>query len=284
MRLTPLVRKLVELAVEEDLSFGDVTASCCIPPGHLSSARIIAREDLVLCGTPLLPLIIEVTGSRLSLDLVTPDGTVCRDGDVIARLSGETQWILSIERTALNLFQRLSGVATHTSRIVAAAHGITVLDTRKTLPGWRVLEKYAVTIGGGRNHRMHLGDAVLIKNNHIDAHRGDLTALFDQLRRTKPWYAPVECEVRTFEELERILPFGPDFLLLDNMDDATISRCLARIRELGGAAPGVEVSGNLTPERLPGLREIGVECISMGALTTKAVNVDISLRIEHSGD
>lgn len=276
---SPLVKKLVQLALEEDLLFGDVTAECTIPEGHRSKARIIAREPLVFCGGKLLEQIVAESGWRVDVALRAEDGEELSDMQLIAELSGETRHLLSLERTCLNFLQRLSGVATHTRNVVRMAGNVTILDTRKTMPGWRVLEKYAVRVGGARNHRMHLGEMILIKNNHIDAHNGDIDALFSQISENKPWYTPIECEVRTLEELEAVLVYRPDFVLLDNMSNEVLEKALLRLAELGDAAPGAEVSGNLTPERLAALNRIGARCASMGGLTTKATNVDISMRI-----
>lgn len=276
---SPLVRKLVQLALEEDVLFGDVTAECTIPEGHRSRARIIARERLILCGGPLISVVAKEAGWDVAVVLKAKDGEELVDQQPIAELEGETRHLLSLERTILNFLQRLSGVATHTRKMVEEAGEVTILDTRKTMPGWRVLEKYAVRVGGAKNHRMHLGEMILVKNNHIDAHGGDVDSLFQQIKETKPWYTPVECEVRSLEELEKVLPYKPDFVLLDNMSDEMIEQALNRLLRLGDGAPRAEVSGNLTRERFKALDRIGVQCASMGGLTTKAVNVDISMRI-----
>jgi nicotinate-nucleotide pyrophosphorylase (carboxylating) len=274
-----LVDRLVALAVDEDLYAGDVTARCCIPNGHRSKARIIARESLVFCGGPILNRISEIAGFDLRWDTHGEDGHQYGEGFVVASAEGSTQDLLSIERVCINFLQHLSGIATLTRKIVEVASTVVVLDTRKTTPGWRLLEKYATRIGGAKNHRANLGDLILIKNNHIDAHGGDIETLFTQIELTRPWHMSVECEVRTPDELKKVLPYNPDFLLLDNMTNESITECLRLLKDMGYQG-GVEVSGGVVPERLKELAEIGVKAVSMGSLTTQSRSVDISMRLE----
>ncbi len=277
-----LVERLISLAVDEDLSLGDVTSRCCIPEGHRSQARIVAREELLFCGGELLNRISESAGASVRWHSIVEDGQRVTSGTVLAEAEADSRELLSLERVSLNFLQRLSGVATHVSHIVQRSAGIVVLDTRKTTPGWRVLEKYATRVGGARNHRSHLGDLVLIKNNHIDAHNGDINTLFRQLRAAQPWHIPVECEVRTGEELAAVLPHSPDFILLDNMSDRVIEECLSLMAQ-SGFVGGVEVSGGVTSERFSSLAAIGVNAVSMGSLTNQAVAVDISMRLFAGG-
>jgi nicotinate-nucleotide pyrophosphorylase (carboxylating) len=239
---------------------------------------VIAREELVTCGLPLVPVIFARLGWEVSISLLVDEGEQVTEGVPLVVLEGSTRHLLSAERTILNFLQRMSGVATYTRRVVDVAHGITVLDTRKTMPGWRLLEKYSVVVGGGKNHRMHLGEMILVKNNHIDAHRGDIAGLFEMLRHAKPWYTPVQCEVRTIEELLRVLPCQPELLLFDNMEDDRLAEALRFLEGIENP-PLVEVSGNVPPARLATLAALGVRCVSMGGLTTRATNVDISLRL-----
>jgi nicotinate-nucleotide pyrophosphorylase (carboxylating) len=275
------VDRLISLALDEDLNNGDVTTRCCIPEGHRSSARILAREQLVFCGGPILNRIAEVSTFGLRWHCMVAEGVLVGEGDTVAVATGDTRELLSLERTSLNFLQRLSGVATYTATVVRQAHGLVVLDTRKTMPGWRMLDKYATRIGGARNHRGNLGEMILIKNNHIDANQGNLHQLFEQLNRERPWYTPVECEVRSREELQAVLPYNPDFILLDNMNDELLVECLSVMRE-SGFSGGVEASGGISRERLVRLAASGVSAVSMGALTTQAPSVDISMRL--SGD
>lgn len=273
-----LVDRLISLAVDEDLSLGDVTSRCCIPEGHRSRARIFAREELLFCGGQLLNRISECAGASVRWHSIVDDGQRVARGMVLAEAEADSRELLSLERVSLNFLQRLSGVATHVSHIVERSAGIVVLDTRKTTPGWRVLEKYATRVGGARNHRSHLGDLVLIKNNHIDAHEGDINSLFRQLRAEQPWHIPVECEVRSREELVAVLPHSPHFILLDNMNDRMIEECLS-IMAQSGFVGGVEVSGGVTSDRFASLAALGVNVASMGSLTNQAVAVDISMRL-----
>lgn len=273
-----LVDRLIKIALEEDLSHGDVTSRCAIPKEHRSSGKIIAREELIICGIPILNRIAELAGSEIRWEARVAEGAVVKAEQPIAEAIGETRELLALERVMLNFLQRLSGVATHTLALVSQSHGVVILDTRKTTPGWRSLEKYATRIGGARNHRSNLSEMILIKNNHIDAQDGNISRLFEQVNRERPWHIPVECEVRTKDELSAVLPFDPDFILLDNMNDLLIAECLALINEFGYRG-GVEVSGGVTVERFQALAELGVVAASLGSLTTQARSVDISMRV-----
>lgn len=275
----PQVLELIDLAYKEDAGHGDVTSHCLIDPKRESKAHIIARENFIFCGGVILEKIIQRFGFSISVKDIVSDGSPVANNSSLAVLHGFTHEILTLERTALNFFQRLSGVATNTARFVSKAHGVKILDTRKTMPGWRVLEKYAVRIGGGQNHRMHLGDMVLVKNNHVDAYQGDWQKLSEALSANKPAGVPVEIEVRDQSELHNTLQyFNPEFILLDNMSDTEISTCVELIRSKNSKIK-IEVSGGVTEDRLKFLSTLGEIYVSVGALTTKATNVDISLRI-----
>jgi len=169
---SPLIGKLVDLALQEDLGQGDPTSKLCLDAQHRSRAFIIAKESFTVCGLPLLEVIARRAKSRIKIEIIVKEGSKVKAGRPLAKISGPTREILACERTMLNFLQRLSAISTQTSRIVDCARGLTVLDTRKTTPGWRLLEKYAVRVGGGANHRLSLGDMLLIKNNHVDAQRG----------------------------------------------------------------------------------------------------------------
>lgn len=275
----PSVRRLVLLAIEEDLPAGDVTAALTIDPEDCGRATVVAREALIVCGVPLVGVVFREFGWEVAVEAVVAEGSRVTAEAPLVRLAGSTRHLLAAERIVLNFLQRLSGVATGVRRVVDAAHGITVLDTRKTTPGWRLLEKYAVRVGGGANHRGSLSDMVLVKNNHIAAHRGSVRDTLRRVFAAKPIYLPVEVEVRSLTELEEALEFDVAVIMLDNMPTALIAAALQRIRAVKSQLP-VEVSGGITPERFPELARAGVTLVSMGALTTQAVNVDISMRLE----
>lgn len=213
------ITKLIELALLEDCITQDVTSLCVVPVELRGAGKVIAREELVYCGGPLVQRIVEVSTLPVTVKNCESEGQLVADGTTLCILEGNMRALLSLERTALNFLQRLSGVATTTHRFVSQAHGLTVLDTRKTMPGWRLLDKYAVRIGGGHNHRMNLSDMILIKNNHIDAHAGDIKCV-QALLDKRPSSIPVEVEVRTVDELSKVLKeMRPDRILLDNMDN-----------------------------------------------------------------
>ena len=278
----PQVRRLIQLAIEEDLPAGDVTAALTIPAEKPGRATILAREPLVACGIPIAPAVFREFGWSAVVEPSVVEGSLVAAGTPLARISAQTRHIVAAERIILKFMQRLSGVATGTRRVVDQAHGVTVLDTRKTTPGWRLLEKYAVRVGGGANHRGSLSDMVLVKNNHIAAHGGNVRETLRRVFGAKPLYLPVEVEVRSLEELTAALEFEVAVIMLDNMPTALIAEALARI---GAKRPGlpVEISGGVTVERLAELARVGVKLVSMGALTTQARNVDISLRLEGGG-
>lgn len=279
MRGSPLVRKLVALALEEDLALGDITAELTVSREHRSSARIISRQPLVVCGLEIVRMIVEE--ARFSIDVKerSRDGALVPADTDLAELEGSTRDILAAERTILNFLQRLSGVATHTREFVSEAHGLVVLDTRKTMPGWRLLDKYAVTVGGGSNHRLSLGDMVLVKNNHIDAHSHGIRGALERISERKPLYMPWEVEVRSLDELRVALEFKPTIVMLDNFSDALVKDAMKLLAQ-APHRPLVEVSGGITKERLGPLKGLGIDAVSAGFLTTHAPNVDISLRMK----
>lgn len=278
MKGANLIRKLVDLALEEDLAFGDITASLTVPEGHRSTARIIARQKLVMCGCEVLPVILQEGRWSIDSTLKVEDGAVIEADAVMFELKGLTRELLAAERTILNFLQRLCGVATYTRDFCAVEPGLVVLDTRKTMPGWRVLDKYAVRVGGGRNHRFCLGDMVLIKNNHIDAHPKGIRGALADVAANKPLYMPWEVEVRNLDELRVALEFSPTIVMLDNFTDSTIAEAVKHVKA-SPEPPMIEVSGGITRERLAKIKEAGADAVSVGALTTQSTNVDISMRI-----
>ncbi|MFL5341915.1 MAG: carboxylating nicotinate-nucleotide diphosphorylase [Gemmataceae bacterium] len=274
-------RRLVQLAASEDLGLaGDLTTDAFIPADQAGAATFVARRDGVLAGLPAVEIVVELFDLRLKLTPLKDDGDRLAAGDRIATVRGPMRGILSAERTALNFLQRLSGVATQTRRFVdlVADLPVKLLDTRKTTPGWRLLEKYAVRQGGGHNHRVGLYDMILIKDNHLAALVGEpdpVAAAVQRARQHSPG-VPVEVEVDTLDQLDRALACGPDMILLDNMDLNQLGESVRR-RNAAGSKALLEASGGVTLTTLRGIAETGVDRISVGALTHSAVALDIAL-------
>lgn len=269
----PDVYDVVRRALEEDIGPGDVTSQACIPEDQRAEGRFFARQELVLAGIELLPVIYQLRGGVDSLELHAASGEKVPPDACVATVRGRTRTLLECERVALNFLQRLSGVATLARRFVDAVEGTgcTILDTRKTTPGLRRLEKMAAAAGGVRNHRMGLYDAILIKNNHITA-GGGVRAVIERARQSG---LPVEIEVRTFEELNEALAAGADRLLLDNL---TPAQARDWIRHVGGRAR-VELSGGITLENVREYALAGPDFISVGAITHSAPAVNLNFRI-----
>jgi nicotinate-nucleotide pyrophosphorylase (carboxylating) len=277
---SPLVRKLIDLALEEDSALHDITAEITVREGHRSLGRVVARQELVVCGLDIVKEISQAGGWDLQIRGQREEGVVVRAEDTLVELSGSTREILAAERTILNFLQRLSGVATCTRDFCGDVSGITILDTRKTLPGWRLLDKYAVRVGGGSNHRASLSDMILVKNNHIDAHPAGIRGALTDAAAKRPLSLPWEVEVRSLEELKIAIEFAPTIIMLDNFSDTLLPEAVKLVR----AAPGrilVEVSGGVSKTRLEVIKGAGVDAVSVGALTTQAPNVDISMRVSN---
>jgi nicotinate-nucleotide pyrophosphorylase (carboxylating) len=282
-RETRAARRLIEWALEEDLdAAGDVTTSALVTPSEQGAARVVARGAGVVAGLPAVPLVYEALGRGVSCTPLADDGGLVRPGAVVCELAGPLPALLSGERTMLNLLCHLSGIATQTRRFVEAAAGgrARIYDTRKTLPGWRCLQKYAVRAGGGHNHRQGLFDMVLIKDNHLAAFaaRGHGAAA-EAVRQARSRAAPgmlLEVEVDSLEQLRACLPERPDIVLLDNMSCAQLESAVA-LRD--AVAPGVELeaSGGVTLENIGQIAGTGVERISVGALTHSAPALDLGL-------
>ena len=271
-----LTEGIIEAALAEDLGGGDPTSECTIRPGTAAKAHMLAKARLVVAGLPVARRVFQ----RLDRDVViiesAQDGDLLQPGARLATIEGDARSMLAAERTALNFLQRLSGTATLTRQYVEAAAGrCRVVDTRKTTPGLRALQRYAVRCGGGHNHRDDLGGGVLIKENHIRA-AGGIEAAVSSARAAAPHALRIECEVTSLDELGHALEAGADVVMLDNMDDAAVRQAVA---EVDGRAI-VEVSGNVTIERIGLLAELGVDVISVGALTHSAPAADISLLFE----
>lgn len=272
------IEEIVRRALEEDIGTGDVTTALVVPDGTMASARIVAKEQGVLAGLPVVVEVYRQVDSRVSVTGRENDGAVISAGRALAELSGPAAAILTGERVALNFLQRLSGVATaaHNAAKELAGCRAKLLDTRKTTPGLRCLEKYAVAVGGGMNHRFGLYDAVLIKDNHI-AVAGGITQAVEAARRGKPMTMKIEVEVETMAQVEEALAAGADIIMLDNMDPDAMSRAVSLI---GGRAL-VEASGRMGVKvSLAEVAATGVDYISMGSLTYAARALDISLDID----
>ena len=272
--LHPEILEAVRRALDEDIGPGDVTSMACVPEVRKARGRYLARQPMVVAGVELLPPIYDLRGGLDVLELKLASGDRAGPGQVVAEVCGRARTLLECERTALNFLQRLSGVATLTRRYAdaVAGTGCRILDTRKTTPGLRRLEKMAVAAGGGTNHRTGLFDAVLIKNNHIAAAGGVRQAL----ERAFEAGVPVEIEVRTRAELDQALEAGAKHLLLDNL---TPEEAAGWIRHIAGRAI-TEISGGVRLETVRAYAESGADFVSVGALTHSATAVDLNFRLE----
>lgn len=263
--------------LREDVGSGDVTTQMTIPVGHESKGIIHAKEDGVICGIPIAELVFEIVDPTLSFTALVEEGQAVTKGTVIIEVEGSTHAILTGERLALNLMQRLSGVASRTSSFVQMLDGLPtrLVDTRKTTPGHRMLEKYAVRVGGGFNHRFGLYDAVMIKDNHIKG-AGGIRQAVGRARKNIPHTMSIEVETENLEQVEEALAAGADIIMLDNMPNEMMKQAVARIK---AKAPHVktEASGNVSLETVRGIAETGVDVISVGRLTYSFSSLDISL-------
>jgi nicotinate-nucleotide pyrophosphorylase (carboxylating) len=279
-------RRLINLALEEDLGAeGDLTSQAIIPPDLPGRAALVARSAGIVAGLEAALHTFAIIDPQLIFRTQIADGSAVASGAVLAVVSGPMRSILTGERTALNFVQRLSGVATQTSKYVAAVAGLPcqVLDTRKTTPGWRLLEKYAVRRGGGHNHRMGLGDGVLIKDNHLASVGGGIAAITEAVRLARDKCGsrfPLEIEVDDLEQFDAALAAKANIVLLDNMKPDQLREA---VRRRNAAAPGVrlEASGGVTLATIRDIAETGVDCVSVGALTHSAVALDIALDYQH---
>lgn len=273
----PLVRRIVELALEEDLGTGDLTTDLSIPEGATARAEVVAKEPCVLAGIPVAREVIRQVDPDLVVQDLAADGDLVEAGQAVLRASGRAASLLTAERTLLNFVMRLSGVATATREFAKALEGTqtTLLDTRKTTPGLRVLEKYAVRVGGARNHRMNLAGGVLIKNNHLALWGADLKAAIRRARREAPALTRVEVEVRTMEEVRRAIEAGAEMLLLDHMTVEQVAEVVAYCRW----KVTLEVSGDMTPAKAREMALAGVDFVSAGSITHQARWRDFSMTL-----
>ena len=279
MRVTPpaptILEETVRRALAEDIDRGDITTEACVSPTTMGEATLRAREKLVVCGLPILEEVYGQVDPLVDVDALVADGDVVEAGSAVATVTGPATSILLGERVALNFMQRLTGVSTMTRRFVDAlpqGSSTRIADTRKTTPGLRAFERYAVRCGGGFNHREDLGAAVLIKDNHIAA-AGGVREAIERAKAYAPHTCRIECEVDTHAQLEEALAAGADIIMLDNFDDAAVEKALATV---AGRAI-VEASGGITFERVASLGALGVDVISVGALTHSAPSGDLGL-------
>ena len=269
---------LIKMALNEDIGDGDHSTLACIPSIATGIAKMVAKQDGILCGAEVGERVFKLVDNTLVVNLHKHDGDVVTTGDILMTIEGHSGSILTAERTALNFMQRLSGIATETHRMVKMLDGLNtkLLDTRKTTPNMRFLEKYAVACGGGTNHRIGLYDMVMLKDNHIDF-AGGIEAAIDRTRdylKNKKKDLRIEIEVRDLDELQRVLDHGGvDRIMLDNFDTDTLREAVRRI----GGRYETEASGGITDKTLRAYGETGVDFISVGALTHHIKSLDISL-------
>lgn len=269
--------RIIENALLEDIHTGDITTLAVVPENRKIRAKLIAKEPMILCGINVASRVFHYLDQAICFTPFSRDGIHLASGDIIAEISGEAGLLLQGERVALNLLQRMCGIATLTSSFVDAVKGTKarVVDTRKTTPGLRQLEKYAVRVGGGSNHRTGLYDGVLIKENHIAA-AGGITVAIQRARAYIPHTMKIEIETETLPQVEEALNAGADVIMLDNMDNATMRKAVGMI---AGRAL-VEASGGVNLNTIRKIAETGVDLISVGALTHSARAMDISMLME----
>jgi nicotinate-nucleotide pyrophosphorylase (carboxylating) len=273
------VRHLIQAAVEEDVGRGDVTTEATIAEHVTSRARLMTKEEIVLAGMEVFVEVYAVLDSAVDIKPAHKDGDFLAVGTIIAELEGPARSLLAGERVALNFLQRLCGIATLTRRYVAAVKGynVEIIDTRKTTPGWRLLEKYAVRIGGGKNHRHDLGDGVLIKDNHIVA-AGGIRQAVEMARKHSHHLLKIEVEVETLEQVEEALQAGAEVIMLDNMPPTLLVEGVKMI----GRRAIVEASGGVSLETVTAVARTGVDLISVGKLTHSAPAADIHVEFDIS--
>ena len=277
-RIEPLVR----LAISEDIGPGDLTSRSVLPEGARAKGVYVAGDRGIVAGLPLVPMILGQVDPSLTFEPLVGDGAGVDRGTELAEVGGSAISILSAERITLNFLQRLSGVATLTAKYVEKVRGTSakILDTRKTMPGWRYLEKYAVRAGGGTNHRMGLFDQVLIKDNHLElSGRRAVTDAVKSARANCPPGTVVEVEAESIDQVAEALAAGADIIMLDNMSIYQMIQAAAMIRSGSGDAPIIEASGNVSLDTVAAIAQTGVDWISVGSLTHSAMALDISLTV-----
>ena len=268
------IERIIRTALEEDIGLGDVTTRATVDPGTPGQAELVAKEDFVLSGIEVVRQVFRLLDAEVAFENLMSDGQQVKSGEVLAWIKGEAAILLQGERVALNLLQRMSGVATQTARFVqaVAGTGAVIVDTRKTTPGLRALDKYSVRMGGGQNHRTSLYDGVLIKENHIAA-AGGIGIAVARARQRVPHTLKIEVETRNQQEVAEALEVGADIILLDNMDPEQLRQAV----DLVAGRAVTEASGGVNLETVRAIAETGVNLISVGALTHSSRAVDISM-------
>ena len=263
-------------AIKEDINYIDVTTDYLISEDSVSTAKYVAKDSGILCGIEIALRVFTLLDDKTEFDIKIQDGERVKNGDIIATITGKTKVLLKGERTALNLLQHLSGIATMTNRLVKLVEGTnaSIADTRKTLPGLRSLQKYAVTVGGGKNHRYNLSDCAMLKDTHLDAY-GSITNAVKALREKLGHTVMIEVETGNLNEVEEALNCGADIIMLDNMDIETMSKA---VKIVSGKAK-IEASGNVTEETVFSIAKTGVDIISVGAITHSVKAFDISMKM-----
>ncbi|MCQ4021411.1 MULTISPECIES: carboxylating nicotinate-nucleotide diphosphorylase [unclassified Ruminococcus] len=272
------IDNLIKEALLEDINYIDAATDNLISDEQCNEAVFMAKADGIVCGVDIAMRVFEIINrGKFEYNILKHDGDSVKYGDVIAEVKGSTKTLLKGERTALNLIQHMSGIATATNEVVRLVEGTkaSIADTRKTLPGLRPIQKYAVTVGGGRNHRYNLSDAAMLKDNHVDAGGGIKNAV-TALKKRIGHMTKIELEVRNLDELKEALEAGVDVIMLDNMDNETMKKAV----EITNGRALLEASGGITSETIRGVAETGVDIISIGALTHSVKAFDISMKIK----
>ena len=271
--------KLIRMALEEDITSEDVSTNAVMPTKVQGTVDLIAKEDGVIAGMDVYARVFKLLDEDTEIEMFCHDGDEVREGDLMAKVTGDIRVLLSGERVALNYLQRMSGIATYTSNVAKLLEGskTKLLDTRKTTPNMRIFEKYAVRVGGGFNHRYNLSDGVLLKDNHIGA-AGSITKAIQMAKAYAPFVRKIEIETETLEQVVEAVEAGADIIMLDNMTPEVMKQAVALI---DGRAQ-TECSGNITKENIARICEIGVDFVSSGALTHSAPILDISMKHLHA--
>ncbi len=271
------VDNLIKTALLEDINYCDVTTDYLIPAEQMGKGKLVAKAEGILCGVEVAARVFELIDSDIKIEILIKDGESVKYGDELMRLEGRTASLLKGERTALNLIQHMSGIATAANQATKLVEGTnaSIADTRKTLPGMRPLQKYAVMTGGAKNHRYNLSDAAMLKDNHIDA-AGGITAAVTTLRKKIGHMTKIEVETRNLDELKEALAVGADIIMLDNMSPELMKEAV----EITNGRAVLEASGGITNETLRAVAESGVDIISIGALTHSVKAFDISMYIK----
>lgn len=267
---------IIKTALLEDINYIDVTTDMLVSDDAVSTAKYVSKDEGVLCGIEVALRVFKLLDDRVSFRIFIHDGEVVQKGDIIAEITGPTRALLKGERTALNLVQHMSGIATATNKCVQLIAGTkaSVADTRKTLPGLRAIQKYAVTVGGGKNHRYNLSDCAMLKDTHLDAY-GSMTGAVNALREKVGHTVKIEVEVANMEMLKEALDLGVEIIMLDNMSNEEMAEAV----KLTNGRALLEASGNVTEKTIRGIAETGVDIISLGALTHSVKAFDISMKM-----